>query len=295
MHKIAAQRSLGYVYVVVAAALWALLGPVARLAFREGVTPLEVAFWRCVIAWALFAVHVAVVSRRAPVIARRDAPGIVAFGLVGIAALYAALPLAVQAGGAALAVILLYTAPAWVALFAWGAFGERLDQRKLIALSLTLLGVGGIALAGTEAVRPSGAAIGWGLVAGGSYASLYFFGKRYFARYTPATVFLYTLPVAAMALLPLTTFHRPSPSAWAALLTIGLCSTYGAYLAYSAGLARMDVTRAATIATAEPVIGAFLAFMFWNERFTLLGYGAATLVLIGVLTMASTPETRASQ
>ena len=201
--------------------------------------------------------------------------------------LYAALPLAIQAGGAALAVVLLYTAPAWVALFAWAMLGEHMTRRKLVALGLTLLGIAGIATAGGGEIRPSAGALGWGLLSGVSYASLYLFGKRYFSRYAPATVFLYALPVAGLVLLPLTTFQPKSTVSWAALLVIGVLSTYGAYLAYSAGLARLEATRAAIVATAEPVIAAILAFVFWGERFAPLGYAASGMVLVGVLIMAS--------
>ena len=276
----------GYLYVLLAAALWALLGPVSRLILQEGVAPLEIGFWRAVIAWVLFVAHAAAL-RGSLIIARRDLAGIVAFGIIGIAALYGALPLAIQAGGAALAVVLLYTAPAWVALFSWALLRERMTGRKLVALALTLLGIAGIATAGGGELRPSAAALGWGLLSGLSYASLYLFGKRFFARYAPATVFLYALPVAALALLPFTVFQPKSPAAWTALLVIGVLSTYGAYLAYSAGLARLEATRAAVVATAEPVFGALLAFVFWGERFAPLGYVAAGLVLGGVLLMAT--------
>jgi DME family drug/metabolite transporter len=279
---------VGYLYVLLAAALWALLGPVSRLVLREGVAPLEIALWRCVIGTALFALHVAASRSARWSVARGDLPGIAAFGVVGIATLYGALSLAVE-GGAALAVVLLYTAPAWVALFAWALLGERMTARKLLALAVTLLGIVGVATAGGGEVRPSVAALGWGLLAGLGYASIYLFGKRYFARYAPATVFVYAIPIAGLVLLPLTTFHPKSATAWVALLVLGVFSTYGAFLAYSAGLARLEATRAAVVATAEPVIGAGLAFVFWGERFAPLGYAAAGLVLLGVLLMASAP------
>ena len=289
---------LGYLYVLLAAALWALIGPVSRLVLREGIAPLEIAVWRCVIGTVLFAAHIAIGAFRSPpgprssgwTISRTDLPGIAAFGVVGIATLYGALSLAVDAGGAALAVVLLYTAPAWVALFAWAWLGEQMTTRKLVALALTLLGIVGIATAGGGNMRPSGAALGWGLLSGLGYASIYLFGKRYFARYAPATVFLYALPVAGLVLLPLTTLQPKSPTAWIALLVLGVFSTYGAFLAYSAGLTRLEATRAAIVATAEPVIAAILAFVFWGERFGSLGYAAAGMVLVGVLIMASGPE-----
>ena len=281
-------RSGGYLHVILAAALWAAIGPVSRVLLREGIAPLEMAFWRAALAWLLFVAHAAVQRRAAPMkVAARDLPGVAAFGLIGVAILYAAFPLAVQAGGAALAVVLLYTAPAWVALVSWAFLREQLGRTKLLALVVTMLGLIGVATAGGGAVRPSGAAIGWGLLSSLSYGSLYLFGKRYFARYSPATVFVHALPVAALALYPLTTFHVKSAVAWTALVALAVFSTYGAYLAYSAGLARLDATRAATVATVEPVFGAALSFLFWGERFATLGYIAALLVLIGVVMMAS--------
>jgi DME family drug/metabolite transporter len=292
-------------FILLAALLWGMFGPVARVALRDGVAPLEIAFWRTVIAGALFAAHVALVrlrrsaargTARAPLsIARADLPALLLFALTAVAALYAFLPLAVEAGGATLAVVLLYTAPAWVALFAWLAFGERLTPRTVLAVALTLVGIVGIAFSGEQAVRPTSAALGWGLAAGLSYASLYLFGKRLFSRYPPAVVFLHALPIATVVLFPLADFAHKSPVAWAALLVLGVVCTYAAYLAYSTGLARIEATRAATIATTEPVIAALLAFVFWDERLPAIGYLAAALVLSGVILTASAPGVAASR
>jgi DME family drug/metabolite transporter len=277
-----------------------MFGPVARVALRDGVSPLEIAFWRTVIAGVLFAAHVAITRwARSPTsdgglsppgITRADLPAILLFAVTGVAALYAFLPLAVEAGGATLAVVLLYTAPAWVALFAWLLLGERLTRRALLAVALTLIGIATIAFAGGEAVRPTPTALGWGLAAGLSYASLYLFGKRFFSRYAPAVVFMYALPVAMVVLVPFTEFTTKSPQAWGALLVLGVACTYAAYLAYSAGLVRLDASRAATIATAEPVIAALLAFVFWNERLPPAAYIGAAVVLSGVLLTASAPD-----
>jgi drug/metabolite transporter, DME family len=303
-----AGRTGGVGFVLLAAALWGMFGVVARVALRDGVPPLDIAFWRTLIAFMLFAIHAIVRhgvvrrdggpasgageprrSRGSLRIRVNDLPGIALFALTGIAALYAFLPLAVEAGGATLAAVLLYTAPAWVALFSTVLLGERLTSRKLVALGLTLAGIAGIALAGDGALRPTPAALGWGLAAGLSYASLYLFGKFYFARYAPPVVFLYALPVAAVALLPFTAFQRPSAAAAVAIITLGVACTYLAYLAYGAGLARLEPTRAATIATAEPVVAALLAFAFWDERLSSGAYVASLLVIAGVAITAAAP------
>lgn len=278
---------MGYFYVVCAGVLWGVLGPVARVALQEGVGPLEVAFWRAAFAALLFGAH-AGITRRVRV-APRDLPAVAGFGLVGVAFLYVAYFMAVRAGGAALATVLLYTAPLWVAVLAALFLHERLGGRKAAAVGLAFAGVAGIALAsgGGDGVRVTPAGVAWGLASGGAYALYSLFGKRFFQRYDPATLFLYALPVGALALLPLVDFAPKSPRAWLALGFIALVPTYGSYLFYGAGLKRVEATRAATVAMVEPVVAAVAAYLTWGERWSPSGYLFAGLVLAGVLLMVS--------
>jgi drug/metabolite transporter, DME family len=91
--------------------------------------------------------------------------------------------------------------------------------------------------------------------------------------------------VGALVFLPFVAFHPKTPQVWAALVFIGAVPTYGAYTLYSAGLRRIEATRAATVATIEPVVAAIGAYLMWNERLSPLGYAFAALVLAGVLLM----------
>jgi drug/metabolite transporter, DME family len=189
----------------------------------------------------------------------------------------------VDLGGAALASVLLYTAPAWVAVMGVVWLRERMSPLKLLAVALTLAGVVGIALGGQGEVRLSAGALAWGLVAGLSYALYYPFGKRYFARYAPAAVYVWMMPVGALALWPLVDFAPKSAAAWGALAWIGVVSTYAAYWFYGRGIQRLEPTRAAVVATMEPVVAATLAFALWGERFGVAGYAGAVLILAAVL------------
>lgn len=279
---------MGYLWIVLAAVLWGTLGPAARLALRDGVEPLELGFWRALVGGALFAAHA--LARRRVRIAPRDLPAIGAFALVGVALFYVAYFRAVRAGGAALAAILLYTAPAWVALASTVWLKERLTARTLGALALTLGGVALVALgSGADAggVRLGAASLTWGLVAGLAYAVYYLFGKRYFARYEAPTVLACALPVGALALLPAVRFAPKGAATWAVLLFIAAVPTYLAYLVYGLGLRRLPATRAATVATLEPVVAAALAYAVWGEALRPLGYAGAALVLAGVLAIAT--------
>jgi drug/metabolite transporter, DME family len=288
-----ARRELfGLALVVVAAVLWGLLGPVARVALREGVESLELGFWRAAIAGVLYALLA--VARREWRIGIADAGRIGAFGVAAVAVFYVSYFRAVDFGGAALAAVLLYTAPAWVAIASYLWLGERLTRRAVVAVGLTVLGVAGVALGGGGAARLNLPGVGWGLVAGLTYALYYVVGKPLFGRYGVVPVLAYALPVGALALLPLASFAVKSPAAWAAILFIAVVPTFIAYLVYGAGVLRAPATRAATVAAIEPVVAAVVAFALWGERFTTIGYLGAGLVLGAVVLAASGAGRRAA-
>ena len=283
---------LGYAYIVSAALLWATIGPVARFALQAGVEPLEISFWRAAIAGVLFALHAAARGRLR--IARRDLPAVGAFALFGVTIFYWAYFRAVELGGAALAAILLYTAPAWVALAAALWLGERLTARKSVAVAMTLAGIALVASGsasgvsgGAEPATVRVSAMLWGLVAGLAYAAYYLFGKRYFTRYEASTLFAYALPLGALLLLPMASFASKSATTWLVLLFLGVVPTYGAYLLYGLGLARLEATRAATAATLEPVVAAAIAYAVWGEALRASSYVGAALVIAGVLLVAT--------
>ncbi|MFP4389130.1 MAG: DMT family transporter, partial [Desulfococcaceae bacterium] len=275
----------GYLFILIAASLWGVIGPLSRLAFQEGLAPLEVAFWRAALTWGVFAAH-ALLTRRVKM-APRDLPMAALFGLTGVTCFYGFYQLAVQGGGAALAAVLLYTAPAWVAIMSRLIFKERLTAVKLAALALTLLGVAGVSAGGDAGatVHTGPAAIGAGLAAGFCYALYYIFGKHFSGRYTSPNLFLYLLPIGALGLLPWVEFSRKTPTAWLALFLLALFSTYGAYYCYYLGILHLEATRAAIAATLEPVVAAVVAFFWWGEFFSPLGYVGGVLILCGVLLM----------
>jgi DME family drug/metabolite transporter len=267
---------------VAAAALWGIVGPFSRLAFSEGIAPMEVAFWRATLAWIFFGTHALLTKSLR--IESRDIPMVVLFSLAGITLFYSVYQLAIRAGGAALASVLLYTAPAWVAVMARFAFKEALSPIKLAALALTLAGVICVAWGGGNA-QITLPAIFFGLAAGFSYSLYYIFGKFFSSRYSAPNLFFYLLPIGAVTLLPWVEFSPKGFNAWAALICIALLSTYGAYFFYYQGLKYLEASRAAITATLEPVVAAVVAFFWWHETFSVPGYIGSTAILAAVVIM----------
>jgi len=278
--------SVGYLYMLLAAASWALIGPVSRVALERGIAPVEIAFWRALLGGALFAAHAFLLRQRIP--KGRELLGAVSFGLVGVALFYLSYQLAVLHGGAALASVLLYTAPAWVVLGSLLVLRQPVKPFQLGLVGLTLLGV--LLLAWPQGgFRVSPIGVAWGLASGMAYAAYYIYGKLQFHRFAPTALFALALPVGAAGLLPWVRFAPKDGAAWLALGVLAVVSTYVAYWLYSLGLRRLPATRAALVATLEPVLASLLAYVWWGERFSPLGYLGAALVVLSVALAALEP------
>lgn len=272
----------GYACILAAAVCWGGIGPVSRHLFAAGMAPVDVALWRAVLGGVFFGVHALAAGQLR--VHNRDLPHLLGFGLWGVALFYVSYQYAVLYSGAAVAAVLLYTAPAWVTVLARIVFRDRLTPLKAAAVAMATLGAAGVAVGRTD--EPSGTlsllGVMCGLTAGVTYALYYIVGKRILERYSGPTLFLYALPAGAAGLLPFASPSLPPAGAWWGLACLSLVSTYGAYLLYSLGVRRLQAATAAAASTLEPVVAATLAYFWWGERFSGLGYMGGMLVIAAV-------------
>ncbi len=245
--------------------LWGLIGVQSAELLDAGLSPYEIAFWRAMIAAALFA-GLASVTGGLRLPRGRDIPMLGGFALVGVTLFYTAYTLAVQSGGVSLAAILLYTAPAIVAVLAHFALGERLTLVKVGLVGLTLVGVVLVSLSGGGGVRVSVASVGWGLASAFGYSTYYLIGKWALRRWTAPAMYAVVLPVGGLALLPWVTFADKGFREWLLIGSLAVLSTFLAYALYAAGLARMQASRAVVVATIEPVVAALTGAVVLGER-----------------------------
>jgi DME family drug/metabolite transporter len=278
----------GYWLILAAAVLWGLIGLISKWILAEGVSALEIAFWRALLGGGAFAVHASLVGR-ARLRTAADALPFTAFALVGVSLFYSSLILAIDAGGISLAFILLYSAPLFVLFAARLILHEPLTPRKLALAPLAVIGIALVASGGGSGITVSPASVTWGLLAGLSYASYYIFGKRLLVHYRPATIFAWVLPLGALGLLPFIPFAGKSTTAWLLLGILALLSTYLAYLLYYLGLARVEASRAVLVATIEPVVALTLAAIVFGERFGPSGLVGSALILLTAV-LASAPS-----
>ncbi len=272
-------------YIVLAATLWGLLGIFGKLAQTEGVSALEVAFWRAALGGLLLTAHAAAIRARPPTGA--DLGLTIGFGILGVSVFYGSYQLTVAAGGASLASVLLYTAPAFVAVLSAVVLRERIGRGEIVATAGTIGGIAIIGLAGGQGVTVGPASIGWGLTAAFTYSLYYLYGVRLFPRYPTAVLYAVAMLVGATGLVPFVDFAPKSALAWANLVAISVLSTYLASLAYGRGLIRLPATRASVIASLEPVVATSLAAVIFGEWLSPPALGGAALVIAAAAWLGS--------
>jgi len=280
----AARRTTGYLFVVGAASAWALIGVFTRELADTGMTAGEVATWRALLGGACFVVHFIVrpSARRTPddgpLPLRAAAVPLAAFALIGVTVFFASLPLAIEAGGITIAYVLMYTAPAWVAIGAAIFLRERLGP---VDIGLVAVSVAGAALVSTATgnIDLTAGGVFWGLVAGLSYASYYLLGRRLFERLGAVATYAICLPAGGILLAVIVRPAVPASSAVPWLVALAVGSTWLPYLSLSAGLARVESSRAVVVATLEPVIAAAIAASFYDERLAAAGWFGAALIV----------------
>ena len=294
------EKTVGYGFTLLAASLWGLIPPVAKLAFREGIGPLELAFWRAALAGVGFAL-VAAARGQLALPARSEEGGAdrwqtlaerLVFGLVGVALFYASYHWAVEAGGAALAAALLYTAPAQVAVAGAVLFSQPLTRLKVAAAIMAVGGAAGVALGGGSVEADSftdgslWTGVLWGLITSVCYAFYYLFGERFFRAESPVAVYAWAFPFGALCL----GLAGGGPSdlglsltGWGAVLLVALASTFGAYLAHGDALRRLDPTRVSIVTVLELVVASGVAYWWWGERLGLPGWSGAVVILVAAL------------
>ena len=132
---------LGYVMVATAATLFAVNGSVMKVALNSGLSAVELTQLRHTFAALLFFVLLVVVAPAKLRVGRRELLVLVAFGLIGIALQQWLYLVAIENVPIGVALLIIFTAPLFVALFARFVYREHIRRRVWLALVLCITGL----------------------------------------------------------------------------------------------------------------------------------------------------------
>lgn len=257
----------------VAAVLWGTLGVTYKLGVVMGADlevlvagrPLAAGIIAAAWAWLFY----------------RETPRLwsVAIAVFGLAPLYTVYPLAVVEAGAAVASILLYTAPAWVAIGARIALGEPLSARRVAIVALGVTGAALVSGSPEGSVTLRGALLG--LASGASYAAYMLLARLAGMRgATTAQVALYPVaisaPLVALAVRP---SRAPDPMETVFTLYLAVACTLLPYILHTRALRRAEAGRVAVVSLLEPLTAVVLAWLLLGESLAAIQLLGAALIL----------------
>ncbi len=286
----------GYVFVLLAATFWAMLGPLYTLAVRWGTaSPLTVIIYRSGTAAAVLFVVLLFSSPGQFRVSLHHWPFFISYGLFGVALFYVGYIYAVLRIGVALAVVLMYTAPGWVAIIAFLWLGETLNRWHILALSFMIVGV--ILISGAYTLKFSHLdliGIALGLASGILYALYSVFQKIGLRHYSPWTIQFYGFVIG---LVPLLFLQPPAISAMPfhhlplllLLLLLGAVPTLAGGLFFAFSVQWLPVSRASILASLEPVIATFLGVIFLHEKLVFWQWVGASLVIFAAVLLRISP------
>ena len=132
------QALIGTMWIVITAVLWSFIGLISKYCLEAGMPPLECALMRAFFGCLAFFVHCAVTGQLK--IPLKHALGFILFGAWGIGVYFTCCQYTIKLSGAAMDIILQYTAPFWVAIFARVFFREKLTRAKILAILIAACG-----------------------------------------------------------------------------------------------------------------------------------------------------------
>lgn len=296
---------VGVALVVLGAALWGAAGPIAQtLNQRYGMGPLEIAFLRLALPLPFLALAGRWIEGRWPgqdllgqprAIYRALLTPLLGAGLgLGLfQVLFFAGVAAVGGGPATLIAICL--CPITTALLAGIVLRERLTAARVLALALALGGVG-LLIAEPPGAPPGNALLGGLLAATASlaFALLAVSSRAVQTRTTPLATVTLAFLIGAIVIAPIgfvemtgtTEAAEVQPAAFALIGFLALGPTALGYVLFFRGARRIPATATGILVLAEPAAASLLAWVAFDDRFTLTGAVGAALLGIAVVLVA---------
>ena len=290
MNKIDLQEArLGYLYVSLAAILFAISGTSAKFLFNDGITAFQLIQMRTTLAFAGLLTWLGLKDPALLKISIKSLPYFIGLGVFGIGSAQFFYLLAISKINVAAAILLHYTGPVFVALYVVFVQRQKLRFNIVLAILGTLIGcflvVGAYNL---QIFALNRVGIIAGILAAVSFAVYSILSEYGMRRYTPWTVLLYGMLFAALMWNslhpPLGAFlHRYSPFQWGLILFIGICGTIFPFGLYFEGIKRIKPTHASITATLEPISAGVIAAVFLGEVMATFQIMGGLIVIVSII------------
>lgn len=281
----------GYLFVTLAAILFAISGSAAKFLFHGGITPFELIQLRTTLAFVSLLAWLAMRDSALLKISFSDLPYFLALGVLGIGSAQFLYLLAISKINVAAAILLHYTGPVFVALYVVLVQRRKIGAVSILAIAGTLAGcflvVGAYNL---ELLELNRVGIVSGLLAAVAFAVYSVLSDYGMRKYAPWTVLAYGLLFAALMW---NVLHPPlgallrnySAVQWGWIFFVGICGTVLPFGLYFEGIRRIQPTHASITATLEPISAGVIAAIFLGEVMSPLQILGGVIVVASIIVL----------
>lgn len=287
-------KKIAYLNVLLAAFFWGIIGIFVSNLYELGLSTIQIVTVRALVATLILVPYVVFSKPKSFKISLSDSWYFVGTGIISFTLFNWFLFNTIQETSVSLAVVLLYTAPAFVTIISRVVFKELFTTQKVLAVITTFVGcslVIGILPNLDTTISFKGLIMGLG--SGLFYALYSIFGKIALAKYNSLIVTLYTFIFVSIAVTPFSRMWEIAPlfksvELWLNIIGIGLLSTVIAFTLYTKALNSIEASRAAIIATMEPVIASIVGFIVFQEALNLWQYMGIVVVILSIVSFQDT-------
>lgn len=288
-------KTRAYLYIIVGAALWGLIGLFVKILSAQGFTALQIVTLRMLAASVCVTPLVYKQGTEHFKISLKDVWMFVGTGVISLTFFNYCYFNCIQASSLAVAALLLYTAPAFVMLMSLVLFKEKFTATKGVALIATFVGCGLVTGTFSGEMNLSFSGVLLGLGSGIGYALYSIFGKYALEKYSTWTITAYTFYFSlASSIVVADWVHCAATWSWATLggaLGVGFLCAVFPYLLYTQGLDYVDAGQASILATVEPVVAAIIGIMVFAEPVTFEKMAGIVLV-VGSVAALNLPQNK---
>lgn len=284
-------KKLYVLLVVVAGALWGMIGYFVREFQSMGLTSMQIVCIRMVLSAVMFTIFALIFNPKLFRIKLKDLWCFLGTGVLSVATFSFCYFKAIEYSSLSMASILLYTAPIFVMVFSCLLFKEKLTLIKAVSLILAFLGCLFVTGVFTHGVVFNTIAVMFGVLSGVCYALYSIFSRLALDRgYSPLTITLYTFIFAGVASLcvidvkPVVDVMTHSAKDFGFCVLFAVISCVLPYVCYTVGLKKVRPSTASIVASIEPVVATITGAIIFSEALTFpYGYIGIALVILSII------------
>lgn len=282
-----------YILVLFAGIFWGVIGTFGRLLMNIGFQPIEVAFCRLFFGFLILFLYAFIFKPSALKITLKGLVYTIIIGVFSQALFNLLYFNSIERVGIAVAAVLLYTAPIFLAFLSKLIFKEQISLAKKISIGFCVVGSVLAVTGGVLDIRLlDGVGILLGIGAALSYAFLSVVSKKAMEETDELTLVIYSFLIGWILLIPIAKpwiIAGRIDSLLPLLYVIGqgLFTSALPYMLYMTAVKKgVELTRAGVICSIELVISVLIAWTFFNENFSSVKVAGVGLILVSIIIAA---------